>query len=126
MHEIEQISDRVGIVAKGRLVAEGTVDDLRGEDHLLVRVDPDRVDASRGLLSSLPGLRVHAATNGVLQVEGATGDAPEAFDAAAINTRLVANGVAVHELRPERASLESVFFALTGTNPFTSEEAHDA
>ncbi|MGC4191311.1 MAG: ABC transporter ATP-binding protein [Thermomicrobiales bacterium] len=125
MHEIEQISDRVGIVARGRLVAEGTVDDLRGDDHLVIRVDPDRVEIARDLLAATPDLRVTGGEPGVLRVESPTVGAsrPALLDAAAINTRLVTHGVAVHELRPERASLESVFFALTGTTPFGLEEA---
>lgn len=126
MHEIEQISDRVGIVARGRLVAEGTVDDLRGEDHLVVRVDPDRVDGARDLLSVFSDLQVRVPASGLLQVEAVTAGKTESLDAATINTRLVTNGIAVHELRLERASLESVFFALTGTTPFTPEEARHA
>ena len=124
MHEIEQISDRVGIVAHGRLVAEGTVDDLRGEDHLLIRVDPEAEDAARGLLTPLDGLRVVIAEPGMLRVEAMTpsGTSASPIDAAAINARLVTNGVPVRELRPERASLESVFFALTGSHLTAGEE----
>ena len=40
-----------------------------------------------------------------------------AIDAAWLNTKLVEAGVGVHELRRERASLESVFLDLTGTGP---------
>lgn len=130
MHEIEQISDRVGVIARGRLVAEGTVDDLRGggEDHLMIRVDPARVEAAKELLASLPGLRVVPSSPGMLRVEaaGPSGTLSSPLDAAAINTRLVTSGVPVHELRPERASLESVFFALTGSHLSTGEEVSHA
>lgn len=123
MHEIEQISDRVGIVTRGRLVAEGSVDELRGVDHLLVRVDPDRMRAAQDMLAGIPGLRASAGASGLLRVETAPGGPP--VEAAAINARLVGGGLAVHELRPERASLESVFFALTGASAHTLEgESH--
>lgn len=127
MHEVEQISDRVGIIARGKVVAEGTVDDLRGDDHLLVRVDPDRVDAVGDLLRTLPALRFVPAPggSGVVRIEARqVVSGGEVLDPAAINTRLVTSGIAVHELRMERASLESVFFALTGTPAYVSEESH--
>src|SRR5205807_8672075 len=38
--EVEQICDRVGVIRQGRLIAEGTVADLRGQAKLLVRANP--------------------------------------------------------------------------------------
>jgi ABC-2 type transport system ATP-binding protein len=40
MSEIEQTSDRVGVIRDGVLVAEGTVEQLRGQARLRVRADP--------------------------------------------------------------------------------------
>src|SRR5919107_1626039 len=39
MNEVEQVCDRVGVIARGRIVAEGTVNELRGNEALLIRVD---------------------------------------------------------------------------------------
>src|SRR5680860_965655 len=36
MNEVEQVCDRVGVIARGKIVAEGTVSDLRGDAALLV------------------------------------------------------------------------------------------
>src|SRR5205807_8012815 len=38
--EVEQVCDRVGVIRQGRLIAEGTVADLRGQAKLLVRANP--------------------------------------------------------------------------------------
>src|SRR6266446_10713877 len=45
LSEMEQVCDRVGIIRRGRLVREGTVDELRGEPAVTVRVTP--VDVAR-------------------------------------------------------------------------------
>ena len=40
MGEVEQVSDRVGVIRDGALVAEGTVGELRGRAGLRVRAEP--------------------------------------------------------------------------------------
>src|SRR6185437_5677868 len=40
MGEVEQVADRVGVIRAGELVAEGTVEALRGEARLRVRAEP--------------------------------------------------------------------------------------
>lgn len=120
MGEIEQISDRVGIIAHGRLVAEGTVTDLRGADRLLIRADP--FNEARELLSKLVGGHV-SRENDMFRIDDVSG---LTLDAAYVNQRLVSAGIAVHELRLERASLESVFLSLTGADHDAEKENHHA
>jgi ABC-2 type transport system ATP-binding protein len=38
--KVQRLCDRVGVIAHGRLLAEGTVDELTGRGSLLVRVEP--------------------------------------------------------------------------------------
>jgi ABC-2 type transport system ATP-binding protein len=106
MNEVELTCDRVGIIDQGKLVAAGTVDDLRGQDGLRIRAEP--VELARRLTSAHASVRDVAIENGVLHV------ATDPAEAAALNRELVTAGVAVAELRPERASLETVFLQLTG------------
>src|SRR5215218_8432015 len=40
MSEVEQVCDRVGVIRGGRLVGEGTLDELRGRASLRVRAEP--------------------------------------------------------------------------------------
>ena len=106
MAEVEQVCDGVGVLSKGTLVREGTVDELRGGDHsLLVRAEP--LQRAARLLEELPEVERVAATDGALRVTTSPHAAPT------INRALVHAGVAVSELRQERASLEEVFLQLT-------------
>jgi ABC-2 type transport system ATP-binding protein len=105
MGEVEQVCDRVGVIRSGRLVGEGTIDELRGQAGLRVRAEPLELAA-----------RVAAAVSGVEQVAIEDGGLRVAADpgvAAALNRAMVEAGVEVSELRLERASLEQVFLELT-------------
>jgi ABC-type multidrug transport system ATPase subunit len=105
MREVEQVCDRVGVIRRGTLVAEGTLDELRSADRLRVRAEP--VAQAERLVAALPDVERVAVVDGVLHVE------TDPAGAAAINRALVCAGVAVSELSVERASLEEVFLALT-------------
>jgi ABC-2 type transport system ATP-binding protein len=104
--EVEAMCDRVGVMARGRLVAEGPPGILRGAaDRLRIEVD----DRGRALavLRRMPGVRV-AESNGVGIRVTLDGDATPAV----INAALVSADVAVGALVPERHTLEDVFLSL--------------
>jgi ABC-type multidrug transport system ATPase subunit len=105
MPEVEQICDRVGVIDRGRLVKEGTVDELRGGGVLLVRAEP--LEHASRLLAGLPGIVRVASDDGALRITAGPAMA------SVINRALVEAGVAVSELRSDRASLEDVFLQLT-------------
>ena len=105
MGEVEQVCDRVGVIRNGRLVGEGTLDELRGRASLRLLAEP-RALAQR-VLTALASVERVAADDGGLLVTA------EPAAAAVINRALVEAGVAVAELRQERASLERVFLELT-------------
>jgi ABC-2 type transport system ATP-binding protein len=109
MAEVEQITDRVGVISKGRLVGEGTVDELRGRESLFVRAEP--LDEAERVLGAMRAVEQVARSDGGLRI------ATDPAAAAEINRALVEAGIAVGELRPERASLEKVFFELTESEP---------
>jgi ABC-2 type transport system ATP-binding protein len=103
--EVEQICDRVGVIRSGRLVAEGTVDELRARQSLWVRAEP--LEEARRVIATVPCVERVAPSGDGLRVEVDPAATP------AINRALVQAGVDVHELRLERASLEEVFLELT-------------
>jgi ABC-type multidrug transport system ATPase subunit len=105
MGEVEQVCDRVGVIRAGSLIAEGTVDELRGRAGLRVRAEP-LADAAR-LVGELSGVEAVTTVDGRLDVTVDTAQA------AAINRALVQAGIAVSELYVEKASLEDVFLELT-------------
>ncbi len=123
MHEVEHICDRVGIIARGQLVTEGTVDELRGQEALVIRADP--VEDAKRLIDCIAGVTKIDIDNDVLRVAF---DQRSKLDTAYINHRLVTAGIVVRELRLDQRSLESVFLSLTsqGSEVGAPEETYHA
>ncbi|MGH3344001.1 MAG: ABC transporter ATP-binding protein [Carbonactinosporaceae bacterium] len=105
--EVQQICDRVGVIARGRLVAEGSVDELRG--HAVLHVVAEPLDRARALVARL------AAPGEVTVRDGALRLNVDGIDPGSVNRTLVEAGLHVTELRRVENSLEDVFFELTGT-----------
>jgi ABC-2 type transport system ATP-binding protein len=105
MPEVEQVCDRVGVIDRGVLVREGSVDELRGAGVLLVRAEP--LERAGRVLEGLQEVAGVQLGDGALRITAGPAAAPT------INRALVTAGIAVSELRPERASLEDVFLELT-------------
>ena len=106
LFEVEAMCDQVGVLAGGRLIAEGTPAELRAPGESL-RIEVDDGAAASVVLERFRGLEVESASHGSLRVTLADG-----LDPAEINRMLVSAGVAVRALVPERRSLEEVFIAL--------------
>jgi ABC-type multidrug transport system ATPase subunit len=105
MGEVEQVCDRVGVIRDGRLVAEGTVEQLRGRATLRVRARP--LGEAALLVAGLPEVAEVATEGAVLELSA------DVAAAAAINRALVTAGIEVSEISERRASLEDVFLELT-------------
>ena len=106
--EVEQMCTRIGVIRKGKLVAEGTIDELRGSSTLVIRAQPS--DQAMAVLSGEVGADKIQLTDG-----GAFTLSVDVARAAELNRRLVQAGVDVSELRESERSLEDVFMELTGT-----------
>jgi ABC-2 type transport system ATP-binding protein len=99
LDEVEKTCDAIAIVDRGRVVVQGSIEELTG-------------DAETVLVSTGDDVRARALLDGTAEpVEG--GLRIRADDAAAINRRLVEAGVDVHRLEPERVSLERRFLEIT-------------
>jgi ABC-2 type transport system ATP-binding protein len=103
--EVEQVCDRVGVIHKGELLIEGTVDELRGGGSILVKVEP--IDEARKIAAGLAWVEGAEIEDGMLMLD----TNPE--KAAEINAMLVSAGLRVSELRPVARSLEEAFLELT-------------
>ena len=104
--EVEAMCDRVGVLARGRLVAEGPPSNLRpASDRLRIEVD-DRPRAER-MLAAIDGVSVDGDPTAALRVRLAAPATP-----AAVNAALVGAGLQVSALVPEHDSLEDVFVSL--------------
>jgi ABC-type multidrug transport system ATPase subunit len=103
--EVEQICDRVGIISGGRLIAESTVEELRGKGALLVGAKP--LDRARERAEQLFGVERVEVLDGTLRLD------VDPLTAGRINRELVDAGVEVTELRPVEGTLEEVFLEMT-------------
>jgi ABC-2 type transport system ATP-binding protein len=103
--EVQQLCDRVGVISRGSLIAEGTVEELRGRGSILVRAEP--LAAARERLEQLLGPGRVAVLDGSLKLDTDPAEGPR------INRELVLAGVAVRELREVERTLEDVFLELT-------------
>jgi len=113
LSEIEQMCTHVGVMSHGRLVFQGSLDQLGSASVTRVRVQTSQpVEAIRVLgevgLTSPVAVDGHAG-NGV-PVVADLGD----VDSSAVTAALVRAGVPVHELVVERPDLEELFVGLTG------------
>jgi ABC-type multidrug transport system ATPase subunit len=107
LNEVEQICTHIGFIRQGTLIAEGTVDELRGGPQLLVRARP-QAEARRILEQAL-------GADHVTQRDGTFSLAMDMGRTAEIAKALVLNGVELTELRPAERALEDVFVELTGS-----------
>ena len=108
LNEVELTCDRVGVIAKGKLVAEGTVDELRARSGgRTLRIHATPLEQAQRLLESLLN------PDQVRVLDGSLVLTVDPAQAASINRRLVADGVDVSELRVDEQSLENVFLQLT-------------
>jgi ABC-2 type transport system ATP-binding protein len=138
LSEVESTCDRALVIDRGRLVAEGTIDELRAmrrADSALVSLrDPDARGAK--LMAAIPGVRrvrridgaaakvtpaPNDASDGLarfkIQLEASVGDVGELLER--VVAALVSAGIGVREAAPSKASLEEVFAELT-----RAEEKH--
>ena len=106
LSEVEQICDRIGVLARGRLVAETSVARLRSGGSLRIVARP--VDRARVCLTALAGPAAVRFDGSVFDLDVEPGKA------AGINAELVGAGVSVDELRWREPDLEQMFFELTG------------
>jgi len=105
--EVEQMCTRIGVIQKGRLVAEGTIDELRGATTLSVRAAP--APQAQEILARLLGAASVTQRDGLFSLK------VDPARAAEINRALVTGNVEVSELQAGQRSLEDVFIELTGT-----------
>ncbi len=108
LDEVEQMCTRIGVIKTGRLIAEGTMAELRsGPSTLEVRAEPQ--DRARELLQRMVGADAVQENDGMFRLHA------EPEQAARLNRSLVEDGVEVSHLAVAQRSLEDVFLELTGT-----------
>jgi len=105
MSEMALTAEHLIVIGRGRLLADTTVREfIEANSHSYVRVRTVEPERTREALA-LAGIQVRQAADGALE-------APQA-DAATISRLVAANGLTVHEISAQTASLEEAFMHLT-------------
>ena len=105
--EVDQICSHVGVMYEGRLVSQGSMEDLRSDSVKTVQVDTDRVADAASVLTELGLTDI---SQNAASVTATLGDvAVEKIVPNLVNDDVPVLGFAV--LKP---SLEDVFVSLTG------------
>jgi ABC-2 type transport system ATP-binding protein len=121
LEEADELADRVGIINDGRLVAEGTPDELKrsvGNDVIVARVDGSAV-AARSAVEALAGVRSVEARGDEMIVTAVDGAATIGAVAVALNAV-----APVRNLTMRTPTLDDVFLELTG-NHIQSDEGDE-
>ena len=107
LSEVEQVCSHVGVMSVGRMVWQGALADLAGQQRVRVRVATSSPTDAARVLGELGLAEIATDEDAATAVIGAA--VPERVVAA-----LVAAGVGVRGFAVERPSLEDVFVGLTG------------
>jgi ABC-2 type transport system ATP-binding protein len=123
LEEADELADRVGIIANGRIVAEGTPDELKrsiGRDVVVATIEGD-VLVARRVIESLPAVEsVRVAGD---ELTAVVSDGPAAVPAIAVALNEV-DGVRVTQLSFRRPSLDDVFLEVTGNRIAGAADRH--
>jgi ABC-2 type transport system ATP-binding protein len=113
LEEAEQLCDRIAIMDHGKILAEGTLDELKrrvgGRDVVTVRGSFDAA-AVRPRFEALPGVSVTSVEPGrlVLSVEGSGRGAVDLL------SHVLADGLSIDGISIQPPSLNTLFLNLTG------------
>jgi ABC-type multidrug transport system ATPase subunit len=108
LDDVQRLCDRIGILHRGKLVAEGRIGDLLSSavSGYAVRCDRPQ-EALRALVAAIPEAKPRLDGEGTLHVEG------DGAILEALHRALLSAGSPASEVSPVRASLERYFLDLT-------------
>jgi ABC-2 type transport system ATP-binding protein len=112
--ETELVCDNVAVLSHGKLIAQGSIQELlRQHDGFRLRTTDDA--KARAALADLNWVHVEHQDGGLM----VTAPPARAWE---ISRALAEREVYVNELMPEHRSLEEFFMEITGTDPTTGKE----
>ena len=124
LEEADQLADRIAVIDRGRVIAEGTPGELKasvGSGTLHVRLlDPDQRSEAHGVLARELG--AVALEHDPSRLSASCSDAERAAEAVAELTRA---GIGVAGFSLGQPSLDEVFLALTGRSAAEAAGEHD-
>jgi ABC-type multidrug transport system ATPase subunit len=108
--EIERTATHVGIINKGQLLFQGTIDELHGLSKPAVRIETDEIEKSTEILNK--------AGAEIVEQDELTVSVPYTSkeEMGHLNSLLIQNGVMVYSIGKERKDLENLFLDITSKN----------
>ncbi|MFN8596372.1 MAG: ATP-binding cassette domain-containing protein [Anaerolineae bacterium] len=107
LNEVEQVATHIGIINEGRMLFQGTLDELHAQRRETVSLGVNRPEEATQALTQL-GWSVHHNGNRYLHIPVKRRDEP-----ARLNAQLVGLGFEVDHLSLDLPSLEEIFLELT-------------
>lgn len=108
--EIEKTATHVGIINKGELLFQGTIDELHLLSKPMLEIEVDDVETAKKLITN-SGFEIAAVKQNKISTLFTS-----AQDSGALNTLLVQNGIVVSSLFQQRKDLENLFLDITKTS----------
>jgi ABC-2 type transport system ATP-binding protein len=111
LEEAERLCDRIGIVDHGKILAEGTLEELKaklGEEEVVTLWGRFEAEAAREAFAGLSAARVISAENGRVALTAGGGGA------AGLLGEIYSRGLAIDRIAIEPPSLNALFLKLTG------------
>jgi ABC-2 type transport system ATP-binding protein len=104
LHEVEQVCDQVAVINHGRIVAQGLVDELLGEQQVVRAWVPDTSQAA-DIIKSLEGVSRVRSNGTYIEIGGVSSEA--------VIRHLVNQGLVPSQVTIGKNDLEEAFFKLT-------------
>ena len=108
LNEVQQVCDRIAVLNKGRVVAQGRVDELLNGQKPAVRLTVRDTEAAVRAFESLPGVEKVQASGDNLLVLG--------VDNQTVMNHLLQHHIIPTEITAQKTDLESLFMDLTSAN----------
>lgn len=108
--EIERTATHVGIINKGQLLFQGTINELHLLSKPMLEIEVDNIESASTLLIK-QGYEVITKTEKVINVPFVSSQ-----KSGELNTLLIQNGFTVSSLYQQRKDLENLFLDITNTN----------
>ncbi|ARS42394.1 ABC transporter ATP-binding protein [Sphingobacteriaceae bacterium GW460-11-11-14-LB5] len=108
--EIERTATHVGIINKGQLLFQGTINELHLLSKPMLEIEVDKIESASSFLTK-SGYEIAAKTDRVITIPFTSSQ-----NSGELNTLLIQNGFTVSSLYQQRKDLENLFLDITKTN----------